>query len=76
LISCKELKKTNYETVTRFENDSLLEFFGDTLFQDNILLFISDAAIKTGGALKIFYSNMIHITCVAHGLNRLAENLT
>jgi len=26
--------------------------------------------IKTGEALKIFYSNMIHITCVAHGLNR------
>lgn len=78
LISCKELKKTNYETVSRFVNDSLMEFFGDTLFQDKILLFISDAApymIKTGGALKIFYSNMIHITCVAHGLNRVAEKV-
>jgi len=31
--------------------------------------------IKTGGALKIFYSNMIHITCVIHGLNRVAEKV-
>jgi len=65
LISCKELKKTNYETVSRFVNDNLMEFFGDMLFQDKILLFISDAVlymIKTGGSLKIFYSNMIHIT--------------
>jgi len=39
LISCKELKKTNYETVSRFVNDySLMEFCGD-----KILLFISDA---------------------------------
>ncbi|KAL4135075.1 hypothetical protein QTP88_006732 [Uroleucon formosanum] len=78
LISCKELKKTNYETVSRFVNDSLMEFFGDTLFQEKILLFISDAApymIKTGGALKIFYSNMIHITCLAHDLNRVVEKV-
>jgi len=31
--------------------------------------------IETRGALKIFYSNMIHITCVAHGLNRVAEKV-
>ncbi|KAL4089609.1 hypothetical protein QTP88_024620 [Uroleucon formosanum] len=76
LSSCKESKKTNYEMVSRFVNDSLMEFFGDTLFQDKILPFISNAAlymIKTRGALKIFYSNMIHITCVAHGLNHVAE---
>jgi len=78
LISCKELKKINYETVSRFVNDSLTEFFGGTLFQEEILHFISDAApymIKNGGALKIFYSNLIHITCVAHSLNCVAEKV-
>jgi hypothetical protein len=78
LISYKEFKKTNYETISRFVNDNLTEFFEDTLFQDKILFFISDAApymIKAGGALQIFYSNIIHIPCVAYGLNRVAEKV-
>jgi len=40
LIFSKELKKTNYETVSRLKNDSLMEFFGDTLFQDKIRMII------------------------------------
>lgn len=30
---------------------------------------------KNWGALKIFYSNMIRITCVAHGVNPVAEKV-
>lgn len=78
LISCKQLPKTNYETVSRFVNDSLANFFCQTSYQDKIILFVSDAApymIKAGEALKVFYSNMVHVTCVAHGLNRIAEKV-
>jgi hypothetical protein len=31
--------------------------------------------IKTGEALKTFYPNMIHVTCVAHGLNGVLEKV-
>ena len=43
-----------------------------------MLLLVTDAApymIKTGQALKTFYPNMIHVTCVAHGLNRVLEKV-
>jgi len=72
LISCKELEKTNYETVSRFVNDSLTEFFRDTyVSRQNSAIYQRCRTIydKNWRALKIFYSNMIHITCVAYGLN-------
>jgi len=43
-----------------------------------VFLLVTDAApymIKTGQALKTFYPNMIHVTCVAHGLNRVLEKV-
>lgn len=78
LISCKVLTSTNHETVSRFINDSLMDFYKNTEYQNKILLLVSDAApymIKTGHALKVFYRNMIHVTCLAHGLNRVLEKI-
>lgn len=43
-----------------------------------MLLLVTDAApymINTGQSLKTFYPNMIHVTCVAHGLNRVLEKV-
>jgi len=45
---------------------------------DNVLLFLSDTApymVKAGEVLKNLYSNMIHVTCVVHGLHRVAEEV-
>lgn len=45
---------------------------------ENLWLFLSDAAqymVKTGNSLKVFYPNIIHETCVAHMLNRVAEKV-
>jgi hypothetical protein len=39
---------------------------------------VSDAVaymIKAASNLKIFYTNLIHCTCLAHGLNRVAETI-
>jgi len=39
---------------------------------------LSDAApymLKTGDVLKVFYSKIIHTTCLAHMLNRIAEKV-
>jgi hypothetical protein len=46
--------------------------------KDKVLLFLSDAAPymkKAGEVLQIFYQNMIHVTCLAHGLHRICETI-
>ena len=48
------------------------------LKKEDILLFVTDAAfylIKDGKGLEIFYSKMIHITCFAHALHRISEEI-
>jgi hypothetical protein len=78
LISCKELDKTNYSTVSRFINNSLKTLWPAGAHDEKVLLMLSDAApymIKTGEALKVFYPNITHVTCLAHMLNRIAEKV-
>lgn len=43
---------------------------------DKVLLVVTDAAaymIKAMDSLKVLFPNMLHVTCFAHGLHRLAE---
>lgn len=79
LIASKQLEKTNALTVARFVQEELSKFFLPTPVPgDNFLLILSDAApymIKAGQNLKIFYPNLIHVTCLAHALNRVAEEI-
>lgn len=78
LLACKELPKTNHSTVSRFINDSLKILWPAGGNDENLRLFLSDAApymVKTGDALKVFYPNIIHVTCAAHMLNRVAEKV-
>ncbi|KAF0761940.1 DUF659 domain-containing protein [Aphis craccivora] len=45
---------------------------------DKVLLILSDAApymTKAAHNLKLFYSNLVHVTCVAHGIHRIAEKI-
>ena len=45
---------------------------------DKVLLMLSDAApymTKATQNLKPFYSNLVHVTCVAHGIHRIAEKI-
>lgn len=49
-----------------------------TCFSDKIWLFISDAApymVLAGKNLHHFYSRAIHVTCVAHGIHRICEQV-
>lgn len=77
LISVRELEKTNHATVAKFVNDSLHDFFLPIAVpSDKILLLLTDAAaymLKAGTVLKVFFPNLLHCTCLAHGLNRVAE---
>lgn len=45
---------------------------------DSVLLFLSDAAaymVKAAKSISAFYSKMIHVTCIAHGLHGIAEEI-
>lgn len=45
---------------------------------DNVILFITDAApymVKAAKSIQAFYSKMIHVTCLAHGLHRVCEKI-
>lgn len=79
LIGTKELEKTNSLEIVRFVNQELMTFFApEVIPTENILLLVSDAAaymIKAGTNLKIFYKNLTHVTCLAHGINRVAEEV-
>jgi len=77
LLTCKKLPKTNHSTISRFINDNL-KILWPAGGNDENLRFLSDAApymVKTGDSLKVFYPNIVHVTCVAHMLNRVAEKV-
>jgi hypothetical protein len=77
LICSKVLHHTNNSTVARFVNDGLKKLW-PTGVHEKLLILYSDAAaytLKAATALKVFYSNLIHFTCLVHGLQRLAEEV-
>jgi hypothetical protein len=70
----KVLHCTNHSTVARFVNDKVLWPTG--IHEEKVLIFYSDAAtymLKAATALKVFYPNLIHFTCLAHGLQCVAK---
>jgi len=45
---------------------------------NNVLLLVSDAApymVKAGSAIQTFFPKMLHVTCLAHALHRVAEQI-
>lgn len=78
LLNTEELEKVNHSTVSKLFDKSLSLLWPDGVKHNNVLLFLSDAApymIKCGKALNALYSKMIHVTCAAHGLHRVAEEV-
>ena len=75
LINCAELEKTNFSTISKLFDDSSQLM---NIQRDQVLLFLTDAApymVKSAKMLKALYSKMIHVTCAAHGLHRVAEEV-
>jgi hypothetical protein len=74
LLNTEVLEKANFKLF----DTSMFLLWPDGVRHDDVLLFLSDAAPymkKAGTTIKALYSKMIHITCIAHGLHRLAENI-
>ncbi|KAJ8868828.1 hypothetical protein PR048_030369 [Dryococelus australis] len=68
----------NHATVARFVNDGLKVLWPDGIQEEKVLVLYSDAAsymLKAATALSAFHVNIIHFTCLAHGLQRIAEEV-
>ena len=75
MISLKKIETTNYSTICQLINKCISDF---NLDNDKFLLLLSDAAtymVKAGKYLEPFFPNMIHVTCLAHGVNRVGEKV-
>lgn len=78
LLNTEELVKVNHSTISKLFDKSLAILWPGGIKHNNVLLFLSDAApymVKCGQALNALYSKMIHVTCTAHGLHRVAEEV-
>lgn len=78
LLTLDVLPKVNHSTVAVFFNDALSLLWPSGIKYNKVLLACTDAApymVKAMEGLKILYSKMIHVTCLAHGLHRVAETI-
>lgn len=78
LLNIQVLDRVNHSTIAKFFNDSLAILWPEGARYDNVLLFLSDAApyiVKAATGLKVLYSKLVHLTCLAHGLHRVAETV-
>ncbi|KAL4085242.1 hypothetical protein QTP88_027101 [Uroleucon formosanum] len=78
LLNSEILEKANHTSIAKLLDTSLHILWPQGIKYDNILLFLSDAApymMKAGRGLKILYSKMEHVSCLAHGLHRVAEEI-
>ena len=80
LLTSKLLERTNHSTVARFVNDSLNFLWQNSsdTHEEKLRLILSDSAaymIKAAASLEVFYPKLLHFTCLAHGLNRVAEQV-
>ncbi|CAN7938884.1 unnamed protein product, partial [Ixodes hexagonus] len=78
LVCSKTLERTNGETVAYFVNASLKVLYPTGLEDSRVLLLYTDAAAymhKAALLLKAFYPRMLHVTCLAHGIHRICEEL-
>lgn len=78
LLEVRQLEKANHSAVSQLFTESLKLLWNQELKYENVLLFVTDAApymIKAASVLKVLFPKMIHITCMAHGIHRVAETI-
>lgn len=77
LLNVVQLEKVDHASIARAFNDSIL-LLGEDFNKNKILLYLTDAApymVKSGHFLKVFYPKMMHVTCLAHAMHRVAEEI-
>lgn len=78
LLTSEVLEKVNHSTIAKLFDKSMALLWPKGVRHDDVLLLVSDAApymVKSASVIKVLYSKMVHITCLAHGLHRVAEEV-
>lgn len=78
LLNVEELEKTNHSTVFKLFDKSMNILWPDGVKHDDELLFLTDGVpcmIKTTSSIKTLNPKMIHATCLACRLHRVAETV-
>jgi hypothetical protein len=78
VLACEVLERVNNSTIAVVFYNAVNLLWPDKVERENVLLFVSDAApymIKSAKALQLLYPKMIHVTCLAHALHRVAEEV-
>jgi hypothetical protein len=78
LLPCEVLERVNNSSIAVVFDDAMNLLGPDKVEREYVLLFVSDAApymIKAAKALQLLYPETIHVTCLAHALQRVAEEL-
>ncbi len=77
LVRTAFLDRTDAGVIARLVNDTLRMLF--PTFNDKLLkLLVTDGArymTKAGRDLKVFFPELLHVTCIAHALHRLCETI-
>lgn len=78
LLHCEQLTEVNNMTIAQLFTTSLQLLWPEGVQYEKVLLFVTDGAaymLKAAKNLITMYPNMIHVTCVIHGLHRVAEEI-
>ncbi len=76
LLNHLDIKAANKENIQQANTGALLKVLGDNLDYNKVHLLVTDGAsacIKAGCGLKQLFPNMMRMTCICDGLNRVAE---
>ena len=78
LLTSEVLETVNHSTICRRFEKCMFLLWPEGIRYDDVLLFVTDAApyiVKAGKAVQAFYPKMVDITCLAHDLHRVAEEI-
>jgi len=78
LLTNEILEKANHSTGAKLFEKSMYILWPNGIHHDDVLLFLSDTTLymaKADSTIKILNSEMVHITCLAHDIHRIAENI-
>ena len=78
LLNSECLERVNSSTIAQLFTSSLSILWPEKIQHENVYMFVSDAAPymkKAGNALKVLFPRMLHLTCLVHGIHRVAEEI-
>ncbi|KAJ8941331.1 hypothetical protein NQ318_004775 [Aromia moschata] len=78
LVASKVLGWINHDTLVNFVTECFHTIWPDRDNSNKVLVMLSDSAaymLKAGTILSEIFPNMVHVTCAARALNRIAETV-